>query len=676
MKLFQRITHSLITLSIIFGVLAGILDGAIETAFFERKSVIDALFLDISPADIYLRSSFLLMFVAFGVLVSRLMAARRKTEEELRFQSEIVNNMAEGVQITRMSDRTIIYTNARLEEMFGYDHDELIGKHVSTLNAPGEQSSEQTAEAIISALKEKGVWRGEVDNIKKDGTPFWCRVGVSAFEHPRYGEVWISVHEDITERKLAETLLKISEAEHRLVLQTATDGILRLDLQGRILEVNKAYCLMSGYSEKELLTMGIKDFEAIETSPEIAGRMRKVLAQGDDRFETKHRRKDGSVIDVEVVIQYRPEAGEFLTGFVRDISGRKRTEELQRLQAEVLGMAVESIDLHDFDGNFIYVNQAAYISHGYTKEEFLKTNVYRLDTPESSRLAPMRMKELLEKGRGVFEISHFHKDGSIMHLEIHTAIVELGGRKLIMTVAHDTTERKKMQEQLVMQDRLASIGQLVSGVAHELNNPLTIVIGFSDILLQKELPEDVKGDLRLINNEALRTAEIVRNLLTFARGRAGEKQAININESIQTVLQLRAHQQEVNNIKTNTCFAPDLPRVMGNNSQLQQVFFNIILNAEQAMLEAHDKGTLAITTERAGDFIRATFTDDGPGMSAETLQRLFTPFFTTKEVGKGTGLGLSISQGIVSEHGGRIWAESSPGRGATFFVELPNMAGS
>jgi signal transduction histidine kinase len=228
-----------------------------------------------------------------------------------------------------------------------------------------------------------------------------------------------------------------------------------------------------------------------------------------------------------------------------------------------------------------------------------------------------------------------------------------------------------MQEQLMAQDRLASIGQLVSGVAHEINNPLTGIIGFSELLLQRDLPDDVKADLKIVNDEAMRTAKIVKNLLTFARKQPEGKAPVDINEEIQRVLDLRNHEQKVNNIQVITRFASDLPQVMGNASQLQQVLFNIVINAEFFMLEAHQKGNLTITTERIGDFVRASFTDDGPGIPEEHMRNLFTPFFTTKEVGKGTGLGLSICHGIITEHGGRIYAESELGKGATFVVELP-----
>ena len=228
-----------------------------------------------------------------------------------------------------------------------------------------------------------------------------------------------------------------------------------------------------------------------------------------------------------------------------------------------------------------------------------------------------------------------------------------------------------MEEQLIVTDRLASIGELASGIAHELNNPLTSVIGFSDLLLDREVPDDIKEDLSIINKEAKRTAEVVKNLLTFARRHPGEKQPVDINKVIQEVLELRAYEQKVRNIQVNTKFAPDLPEIIADGFQLQQVFTNIIINAEYFMIEAHKRGILTITTEQVGDIIRASFADDGPGIAKENLGHLFDPFFTTKEVGKGTGLGLSICHGIVTAHDGKIYAESEPGKGATFVVELP-----
>ena len=242
----------------------------------------------------------------------------------------------------------------------------------------------------------------------------------------------------------------------------------------------------------------------------------------------------------------------------------------------------------------------------------------------------------------------------------------------------DITDRKRAEEEKIeleqkahLASRPASVGEMASGIAHEINNPLTAVIGFAQLLMDNDLPEEIKEDLVIIHKEAQRAAGVARNLLTFARKHAPSKQPTGVNSIIEGVLTLRAYEQNVSNIQINTKLAPDLPDVMADYSQLQQVFINIILNAEAAMLEANNGGTLTITTQKFNHSIKASFADDGPGIDKENLNRIFDPFFTTKEVGKGTGLGLSVCHGIIAEHGGKIYARSKPGNGATIIVELP-----
>jgi signal transduction histidine kinase len=238
-------------------------------------------------------------------------------------------------------------------------------------------------------------------------------------------------------------------------------------------------------------------------------------------------------------------------------------------------------------------------------------------------------------------------------------------------VARDVTKQKRMEEQLIVTDRLASIGELSSGIAHELNNPLTSVIGFSQLLMEGDVPENMRENLATIYDEAQRAAVIVKNLLTFARKHAPVKQMSQVNTVVEGVLKLRSYEQKVNNIEVEKHLAVNLPEIMMDSFQMQQVFLNIIINAEFAMLEAHQKGKLTVTTEVANNMLKISFADDGPGISEANLKRIFDPFFTTKEVGKGTGLGLSICHGIVTEHGGQIYVKSEIGQGATFIVELP-----
>ncbi|MDY7040635.1 MAG: ATP-binding protein, partial [Chloroflexota bacterium] len=236
------------------------------------------------------------------------------------------------------------------------------------------------------------------------------------------------------------------------------------------------------------------------------------------------------------------------------------------------------------------------------------------------------------------------------------------------------TEQRRLQAQLLQSGRLSAVGQLISGVAHELNNPLTSIMGYAE-LVQREASanEALKADLQKIYEQAERSAHIVRKLLTFARQYPPMREKTDINRTIETTIEFLDYQLEVDNITVVHDLDPNLPYTQADVHQLQQVFLNILNNAHQAMKHAHGQGTLTVRTRPVDDgkTIRVTFTDDGPGIPSNIITRIFDPFFTTKEVGEGTGLGLSICYGIVTEHEGRIWAESEPGEGATFIVELP-----
>jgi two-component system NtrC family sensor kinase len=245
-----------------------------------------------------------------------------------------------------------------------------------------------------------------------------------------------------------------------------------------------------------------------------------------------------------------------------------------------------------------------------------------------------------------------------------------------VVILRDVTEERLMQERILQSEKMVSVGQLVSGVAHELNNPLTGISGFAQLLLARDLDESTQRDVETIYTEAERASKIVQNLLSFARRKRAEKELANLNVLLERVLELRSYELRVKNIELELDLDPKLPETMVDANQIQQVFFNVIINAEQAMLAASDLGTLTVRSRRENDVLRLSFQDDGPGMKPETLRRIFDPFFTTKETGEGTGLGLTISYGIIDDHGGRIWAESEPGRGTTFIIELPIVQGA
>jgi signal transduction histidine kinase len=256
------------------------------------------------------------------------------------------------------------------------------------------------------------------------------------------------------------------------------------------------------------------------------------------------------------------------------------------------------------------------------------------------------------------------------------------GRPATLNFLTDITERRKaeeekksMEEQLRLAGRLAAVGELSAGVAHELNNPLAAIQGYAQFLtMNKELEEGVKKDVDIIYREALRASKITQNLLSFARQHEPSKSYISLNDVLDKALELRTHQMKVNNIELVKELAPDLPNTMADFYKMQQVFLNVVVNSEQAMTDAHGRGKLTVRSSRTDGLIQMSFTDDGPGISEENMKKIFDPFFTTKEVGKGTGLGLSICYGIVESHGGRLYARSKLGEGTTFFVEIPIVA--
>jgi len=359
----------------------------------------------------------------------------------------------------------------------------------------------------------------------------------------------------------------------------------------------------------------------------------------------------------------------------REITERQQAEGKIKQAAEEWRATFDSItdlvSIHDKDFRLVRVNKAFANALKMEPAELIGRTCYELvhGTNEPVPNCP-HVKTLATKKP--VTVGYFEPCLGI-HLEVTISPIFDEKGEIVGSVhaARDITERKRMEEQLIITDRLASVGELAAGIAHELNNPLTSVIGFSQLLLDKNVTDDVKEDLKVVYSEAQRAAEVVKNLLIFARRHTPVKQLVNINSVIDKVLELRAYEQRVHNIQVITRFALDLPEILADYFQLQQVFLNIIINAEHFMIAARKRGTLTITTEVTGNIIKASFADDGPGIPRENLGHLFDPFFTTKEVGKGTGLGLSICHGIITEHGGRLYAESDLGKGATFVVELP-----
>jgi two-component system NtrC family sensor kinase len=248
---------------------------------------------------------------------------------------------------------------------------------------------------------------------------------------------------------------------------------------------------------------------------------------------------------------------------------------------------------------------------------------------------------------------------------------EQGQVSSIVVVMSDVTDAASLQAKLMHAEKMAAVGQLVSGVAHEVNNPLTAILGFADLLMENpELPDSARKDLRVILQEAQRTKQIVQNLLSFARQMPPQRKPVQLNSILKRTIQLRAYDFHSRGVAIAERYDEDLPFVIGDSQQLQQVFLNILNNAYDAVREAIPGPRIEISTHCNQDYVEVSFRDNGHGISHP--ERIFDPFFTTKQVGQGTGLGLSICYGIVKEHGGEIICSNNAGQpGATFIVRLP-----
>jgi two-component system NtrC family sensor kinase len=362
----------------------------------------------------------------------------------------------------------------------------------------------------------------------------------------------------------------------------------------------------------------------------------------------------------------------------------KGSEERYR---DLFANAYDLIFTLDRQLRILSINNVGSALTGYTEEQLRGRPLRELAAADAWDKAEPRFADLL-MGHAIqpFELQLRRHDDERVLLEVSARLAnDRGKAKSIHCIARNLTERRRLEEQLIHSEKLSAIGQLVAGVAHELNNPLTSISGYTQLMLRDTgLREDVRSDLKHINIQAERAARIVQNLLVFAREHKPERRMVNLNEEFRNTLSLRAYQLRVDNITVVNQVEPELPMTVADPFQIQQVMLNLINNAHQAMTERGGPGVLTlrtfVTTLPAADngattppMVVLSVGDNGVGIPMRDLKRIFDPFFTTKPVGQGTGLGLSICFGIVQEHGGRIWAESELEIGTTVYVALPLM---
>ncbi|MBA3011125.1 MAG: PAS domain S-box protein [Proteobacteria bacterium] len=487
--------------------------------------------------------------------------ALRESEEKFRLA---FHTSPDSINLNRLEDGMYLEINKGFTKIMGYTREETIGKTSLELDI---WKNTDDRKRLIEGLKEKGY----VENLEavfcgKEGR---IRDGLMSARIMKMNDqnVIMSITRDNTERKRAEIELKRSEEQHRSILQTAMDGFWLTNNNGNILETNQTYSLMSGYSQDELLKMKIEDLEVIENKVDISKRIKKIAMIGDDRFETHHRRKNGSVFNVEVRIQYRDDNGGRYICFLRDITGQKQLE----------------------------------------------------------------------------------------------------------------TQIRQAQ-------KMESIGNLAGGIAHDFNNILFPIIGYAEMLID-DLPlnSPERKNAQGIMTAGKRGGKLVSQILAFSRQDVHKLIPVMVQKVLKEVLKL-SRSSIPTNVEINHHLQHDCGLVLADATQLHQIGMNLITNAYHAVEKNYgkievqvkeiflEKDELPGTPLHAGKYVQLSVSDNGCGISPAVMDKIFEPYFTTKEKGKGTGLGLAVVYGIVKEHKGDIKVFSEVGKGTTIKVYLPVMA--
>ncbi len=486
-------------------------------------------------------------------------------------------------------------------------------------------------------------------------------------------------------RRAADQEVIRREEWFRALIENCMDGISILNSDGTIRYESPSIERILGYKPEELIGKNVLEFVHPDDVQNVISTFNGTLAEDTGQvlfLEVRFLHKDGSWHVMEGVgknLLDDPVVNGIVVNY-RDITERKRAEETLLLKEKAIENSVSAIAMSDMEGRITYLNRACMrFWGGANKEELLGKPYWLLLKSDDvvKDIATAMFKNDAWEG----ELVAARKNGEEVTIQVSAGMVRDEHGNPIQTISSflDITElrrlgeeKQRMEEQLQITGRLAAVGELTAGVAHELNNPLAAIQAYAELLSDKDdLDETTKSDAETIYKEAQRASRITSNLLSFARRYKPEKGLISINDVLGKSLELHAYRMRVNNIEIVTDLAPDLPMLMADFHQMQQVFVNIITNAEQAMTEAHGRGSLHVRTQIAGETIQITFTDSGPGISKDNLKRIFDPFFTTKDVGEGTGLGLSICYGIVQEHSGHIYAKSKVDEGTTFVVEIP-----
>ena len=622
------------------------------------------------------------------------LTADKKAEEKLRETEAslhtVLDQHFDGVAV--MANQRFLYINRALADIFGYEREDLIHRDPLTLVSESERSlaAGWLGGPAAGAVPTLTV---EYSGVRKDGTTFPLEILARVTDFGGQNSVLATLR-DLTERKEVERAVREAEAKYRNLVEHSLAGVYIIQNR-RFVYANPKLAEILGYTQDELLALPSAVAVIAENDRNLVEDRLEARLSGDTDTHHYHahaRRKSGDVIDLEVhggTTSYigRPA----VIGTVLDVTERRRAE-AQLRDSEVrfrtlfeeapIGMVMAAPDTV-----IQKVNEAFCDILGYSEAELVGRRIYEITHPEDAAGTPESAAKVFDDAQSIVRLQkrYLRKDGSTVQAETTVSMVndERGRPVYAVAMIEDVTEQRRLESQLQQVLRLESVGQLAGGVAHNFNNALTAISGYSELLARRFSSEDpALRDLEQIQRVAERSAHLTRQLLAFSRHEDVHPSIFNVNEAVESTRDLLSPLLG-DQLRFRVRLDQELPSVSADRSQLEQIITNLVINARDAMPEG---GLLTIDTEAVdvdeaaarvnpeaspGRYVRLVVRDTGVGMEEETVARIFEPFFTTKEPGEGVGLGLAMVHGAVKQGGGFITVESTPDVGSTFAIFLP-----
>jgi PAS domain S-box-containing protein len=585
---------------------------------------------------------------------------------------ELIDNLDQAV-FTLSLDGEVRVANRRLAEILQVPFTGLIGHKLSEfVETPALADVKHSLAGFIS----DGFWSGPVlVRLKNDSKSRYFDCWLQALSEGSQVVCVTGWARDVTAQY--ETEIRFAE-----LFESLREGVFFAATSGRILDANPAMIHLLGFSNKdELQSRNLGD---LYVNPgELDVLVKEIESRGSFRDrEVLLRRKDGQVIYcLASGFAMRDTFGNVarLQGTLVDVTERREIERQLHQEQEFVRRLVANfpdlIAVLDRDARCTYVSPSVKDILGGTPQEYVGHGFVPRSDPEDSPKIAAILRRLVsgEESSARFEFRALHGDGTwrILRASAGPFLDEQGAIAGVVASVRDVTESRLIQQQLIQKEKFAAMGQMMAGAAHELNNPLTAILGVGELLRERAVDDTSKRHLDLVMQQARRAAGIVQNLLEFARPPAQAHADIRLEAIVQQALQISQPSLSEKNIAVKFEAPGNVPAVSGDPKQLTQVFLNLIANAAQAIASVRDHGSLSVSLASADGHVSATIVDDGPGIPSANVGKIFDPFFTTKRPGGGTGLGLTISLAIVKEHGGAIDVESPSGGGAVFQVILP-----